>query len=332
MQQENRNRPISRRQLNLGLAALGASALLPGIASAAQGFPSKPVTLIVPNAPGGAIDILARVLQQQLSAIWSQPIVVEYKPGVGTALGTDYTAKAAPDGHTLCVVATPHVINPAMRQLPFDTSRDLSGITILGVSNILISATSSFPANNLKEAIDVIKKNPGKYSYASPGSGSSMHLAMELFKQQAGLDILHVPFKGSGQAYPEVMAGRIELLIDPLFSTMPHLKGGKLKALAATAPKRSAIAPEIPAVAETLPGFNVQSMFGLVVSSGAPRDVVNKIYKDIVAVLKTPEAKKRMDDLGLETNPITPTQFDAYIKTEIQKWTGVVKAANVKLD
>jgi tripartite-type tricarboxylate transporter receptor subunit TctC len=155
---------------------------------------------------------------------------------------------------------------------------------------------------------------------------------MELFKQQAGLDILHVPFKGSGQAYPEVMAGRIELLIDPLFSTMPHLKGGKLKALAATAPKRSAIAPDIPAVAETLPGFNVQSMFGLVVSSGAPRDVVNKIYKDIVAVLKTPEAKKRMDDLGLETNPITPTQFDAYIKTEIQKWTGVVKAANVKLD
>src|SRR5512140_189294 len=208
-----------RRQLALGLAAAAATGWTPGAwAQGSTPFPSKPVMLIVPNAPGGAIDILARVMQQQLQTLWNQTVIVEYKAGAGTTVGTDFTAKAQPNGYTLCPVATPHVINPALRQLPYDTVKDLSGITILGVSNILISANPNFPANNLKDAIAVIQKSPGKYSYASPGSGSSMHLAMELLKQSAGLDILHVPFKGSGPAYPEVMSGRIDLLVDPLFS------------------------------------------------------------------------------------------------------------------
>lgn len=326
------DRRISRRQMSLGLAALGANTLMPFNASAQTSFPTKPVTLIVPNAPGGAIDLLARVLQQQLQSIWNQPVVVEFKPGAGTALGTDFVAKAAPTGYTLCVVATPHVINPALRQLPFDTVKDLSGITMLGTTNVLISATSAFPANNLKEAIALIKKNPGKFSYASPGSGSSMHLAMELLKQSAGLDILHVPFKGSGPAYPEVMSGRIELLVDPLFSTMPFIKGGKLKPLATTARKRSVIAPDIAAVSETLPGFNVQSMFALVVASGTPRDVVSKIYADVLLVLKNPEMQKKLAEMGVETDPITPEEFDAQIKTDIDKWTQLVKSAKIKLD
>jgi len=322
---------LSRRNFNLGLAFAAAVPWTPG-ALAQSAFPSKPVTLIVPNVPGGAIDILARVLQQQLQPLWNQPVLVEYKPGAGTVLGTDYTAKAAPDGHTLCVVATPHVINPAMRQMPFDTVKDLSGITILGVSNVLISATPAFPASNLKEAIALIKKNPGKFSYASPGSGSSMHLAMELLKQSAGLDILHVPFKGSGQAYPEVMSGRIELLVDPLFSSMALVKSGKLKPLAGTAAKRAAIAPDIEAVAETIPGFNVQSMFGMVVASGTPREVVAKIYADIATAMQKPEMQKKMADLGLEPVSITPEQFDAQIKADIERWTRVVKLANIKVD
>ena len=200
---------ISRRAFGTGLSALLATAVVPQ-ALAQPSFPSKPVTLIVPNAPGGAIDILARSLQQHLQTVWGQSVIVEYKPGAGTALGTDFTAKAAPDGHTLCLVATPHVINPAMRQLPFDTVKDLSGITILGVSNVLISSTAAYPANNLKDAVELIKKNPTKYAYASPGSGSSMHFAMELLKQRAGIELLHAPFKGSGPAYPEVFSGRID--------------------------------------------------------------------------------------------------------------------------
>jgi len=322
---------VSRRTFSLGLTALTASAALPQ-AFAQNNFPSKPVTIIVPNAPGGAIDILARSLQQHLQTAWEQSVIVEYKLGAGTALGTDFTAKAAPDGHTLCLVATPHVINPAMRQLPFDTVKDLSGITILGVSNVLISSTPAYPANNLKDAMELVKKNPAKFAYASPGSGSSMHFAMELLKQRAGVELLHVPFKGSGPAYPEVFSGRIDFLVDPLFSSLPYVKSGKLKPIAVTGPRRSPLAPDIPTVAELYPGFNVQSMFGMVVSSGTPRAIVQKIYNDVMGVMKKSEVVEKMAALGLEPNPITPDQFDATIKEDIERWTRLVKSANIKLD
>jgi tripartite-type tricarboxylate transporter receptor subunit TctC len=323
---------LSRRKAAGRLIALGGAALLPGVLCAQTAFPTKPVTLVVPNAPGGAIDILARLLQERLRTVWNQPVIVEYKPGGGTVVGTDFAAKAAPDGHTICIIATPHVINPAMRQLPFDTVKSLSGITMLGVSNILISAAPSFPAGNLAEAMDLIRKEPKKYNYASPGSGSSMHLAMELLKQRAGLDIVHVPFKGSGPAYPEVMSGRIQLLVDPLFSSMPFVKSGKLKPIAVTARNRSAIAPEVATVAETVPDFNVQSIFGLVVSSGTPREVVQKLYSDFTTVLKRPDTQQRMAEIGMEPLPMTPDQFDAMVKTDIERWTRVVKAANITAD
>lgn len=324
---------LTRRQFHqTAAAAVGAALGVSAGAAAAQNFPSKPVTLIVPNAPGGAIDILARSLQQHLQTAWGQTVLVEYKPGAGTVVGTDFVAKAPADGHTLCLVATPHVINPAIRQMPFDTTKDLSGITILGISNVLLSATPSLPVNNLPELIDLVKKNPGKYAYASPGSGSSMHFAVELLKQRTGMDLLHVPFKGSGPAYPEVMSGRIALLIDPLFSSLPHLKAGRLKPIAVTASRRSPLAPDIATMAETLPGFNVQSMFGMVVASATPRPVVQKIYSDVVQVMRRPEVTARLNELGLEPNPIAPEQFDALIKSDIERWTQLVKTANLKVD
>lgn len=330
------SKPITRRSFQLaGLGALGAAAGLGALPAHAQApaFPSKPVTLIVPNAPGGAIDILARSLQTHLQAAWGQTVLVDYKPGAGTVVGTDFAAKAPPDGHTLCLVATPHMINPAIRpQMPFDTVKDLSGITILGISNVLMSATPSFPANTLAEVIDLVKKNPGKFAYASPGSGSSMHFAMELLKQRTGMDLLHVPFKGSGPAYPEVMSGRIAFLIDPLFSSLPHIKGGRLKPIALTASTRSRLAPEIPAIADVVPGFNVQSLFGLVVASGTPRPVVQKIYNDVTQVMRKPEVTTRLAELGLDPNPIAPEQFDALIKSDIDRWTQLVKTANLKVD
>jgi hypothetical protein len=323
----------TRRQFHqTAVAALGAAVGLSTLPANAQTFPSKPVTLIVPNAPGGAIDILARSLQQHLQTAWGQTVLVEYKPGAGTVVGTDFVAKAPADGHTLCLVATPHVINPAIRQMPFDTTRDLSGITILGISYVLLSATPSLPVSTLPELIDLVKKNPGKYAYASPGSGSSMHFAVELLKQRTGMDLLHVPFKGSGPAYPEVMSGRIALLIDPLFSSLQHLKAGRLKPIAVTASRRSPLAPDIATMAETLPGFNVQSMFGMVVASATPRPVVQKIYTDVVQVMRRPEVTARLAELGLEPNPIAPEQFDALIKTDIERWTQLVKTANLKVD
>jgi tripartite-type tricarboxylate transporter receptor subunit TctC len=294
--------------------------------AAAQNYPTRPVTIIVPNAPAGLMDVLGRLLQTPLQALWKQQVVVEYKPGAGTALGTAYTAKAPPDGYTIGVVATPHVINPAMQKLSFDTVKDLSGIAMFGVSSSIITATPSFPASTFAEVLALIRKNPGKYSYASPGTGSSQHLAMEL---RAGLDLLHVPFKGSSPAYPEVFSGRIELLIDPLFPTINHVKSGKLKAIALTGSQRPAAAPEVALIADLFPGFNVPSLFGLVVASGTPREVVRKIHADVATVLRAPEIQARMAEMGMDPHPVTPEQFDALIKAEVERWIEFVRASRI---
>ena len=313
------------------LAALIGLAL--PVAAGAQSFPSRPVQLIVPNAPGGATDILARTLAVRLQPFWGQAVVVQYKPGAGTVLGTDYVAKSAPDGHTLGMVITGHVINPSLRSsMPFDTVKDLAGVTLLGIAHILISATPSFEANNLAELMALAKKQPGRISYASPGSGSSMHLAGELLKTMSGIDLQHVPYKGSGPAYPDVIAGRVPLLIDPLFSSMSYIRSGRLKPLAVTNPSRASIAPEIPTVAETVPGFSVQSIFGIVVPGPTPRELVRRISADVVTVLRSSQIKARMAELGMETVGNTPEQFDAYIRTEIEKWATVVKASGARAD
>jgi tripartite-type tricarboxylate transporter receptor subunit TctC len=314
------------------LLAIAACALLP-LASLAQGFPSKPVTIIVPNVPGGAIDILARLLERQLSEIWKQPVVVVYKAGAGTVLGTDFVAKSPPDGHTIGLVVTSHVINPSLRKnMPFDTLKDLSGVSMLAISPIVITAAPKLPANNLSELIALAKQKPGKLTYASPGSGSSMHLGGELLKSTAGIDVLHAPYKGSGGAYPDVFAGRVDLLIDPLFSSLPHIKSGNLKPIAIMSPARSPIAPNIPTVAETLPGFSVESVFGAVVPSGTPREIVNKISADLAKVVQSPETRARMADIGLSPVGNKPEQFDAFIRAEIDKWAKVVKASGATAD
>lgn len=313
------------------LLAAAACAVLPLAASAQATFPTKPVTIVVPNAPGGAIDILARLLEKNLSDTWKQPVIVQYKPGAGTVMGTDFVAKAAPDGHTIGMVITGHMINPSLRKnMPFDTLKDLSGVSLLATSPVVITATSKLPASNVKELIALAKKD--KLSYASPGSGSSMHLGAELLKTTAGVDILHTPYKGAGGAYPDVIAGRVHLLVDPLFSSLPHIKSGGLKPIAIMSTKRSAIAPEIPTVAETLPGFAVESVFGAVVPAATPREVVKKISADINKVLQSPEVKQRMADIGLTPVGNTPEEFDAYIRAEIPKWAKVVKDSGATVD
>jgi tripartite-type tricarboxylate transporter receptor subunit TctC len=306
--------------LLLAVAATGA---------AAQDYPARPVTLVVPNAPGGFMDVIARVLQPPLQALWKQTVLVDYKPGAGTALGTAFTAKAPPDGYTISVIATPHVINPAMQKLPFDTVKDLSAVAMIGTSSSIITASPSFPANTFAEALALIRKHPGKFSYASPGVGSSMHLAMELLKQRAGLDLLHVPFKGSSPAYPEVFSGRVDLLIDPLFPTLNHVKAGKLKALALTGNQHPAAAPDIPLIADTYPGFNVPSLFGLVVASATPRPLVHKLHADVSTVLREPQIRKKLDELGLDPHPLTPEQFDALIKSDVEGWIKFVREAKI---
>ncbi|OGA92615.1 MAG: hypothetical protein A3G27_01745 [Betaproteobacteria bacterium RIFCSPLOWO2_12_FULL_66_14] len=299
----------------------------------AQDFPAKPVRIIVPNAAGAGTDTLARLFGQGLQEIWKQPVVVEYKPGAGMVVGTDYVAKSAPDGYTIALVQTAHVINPSVRSnMPFDTSKDLSGVSLNTATHIVLLATNSFEANSLKEVIALAKKQPGKLSYASPGSGSAMHLTVELLKSQAGIDILHIPYKGNTVAFVDVMAGRVQFLVATLYGAMPYIKGGKLKAVAVSGPARANAAPDIPSVAETLPGFDVRSVSGMVVPSATPRNVVRKISADVNAVLKQPSVQASLAKLGLEPVGSTPEQFDAYIKAEVEKWAKVVKAAGAKAD
>ncbi len=299
----------------------------------AASFPSRPVTIVVPNAPGGAVDILARLLEKNLSDKWKQPVVVVYKAGAGTVLGTDFVAKAPADGYTVGMVVTSHVINPSLRNnLPFDTLKDLAGVTMLATSPVVVSASPNLPANNLKELIALAKKQPGKLTYASPGSGSSMHLGGELLKTNAGVYMVHIPYRGSAGAYPDVFAGRVDLLIDPLFSSLPHIKTGRMKPIAVFSPNRVSIASHIPTAVETMPGLTVESVFGVVVASGTPRDIVKKLSADLAEAVQSPEIKARMADVGLTPVGNTPEQFDAFIRVEIDKWAKVVKASGATAD
>ena len=299
----------------------------------AQTFPSKPVRLVVPNSPGGGTDILARLLAQKLQDIWRQSVIVEYKPGAGTVTGTEYVVKAAPDGHTLGMSVSSLMINPSLRtNLPYDTLRDLSGVTVTAIAHVVIAATRSLEANTLAEVIALAKKQPGRLSYATAGAGSGLHMAGELLKMTTGIDMVHVPYKGSGPAYPDVIAGRVQLIIDPLFSSLPHIKTGKLKPIAVAGAKRAANTPDIPTIAETLPGFNVHSVNGVIVPSATPRAIVSRISADFVAALKFPDLRARMAEIGLEPVGTTPEQFDAMIRSDIEKWAKVVKFSGARVE
>ncbi len=316
-----------RRRTLFKTAAILAAA--PTLACAQGAWPNRPVRLVVPFGAGGATDIIARLISQKLGDLWGQSVVVDYKPGAGTVLGTDFVAKSAPDGYTMGMVITAHVINPSLRAtMPFDTLKDLSGVSLVAISHILLAATPSLEANNIRELIALAKKSP--LAYATPGTGTSMHLAGELLKTLAGIDMVHVPYKGGSAAYPDVIAGRVPLLFDPMFASMGHVKAGRMKAIAITSGERAASNPEIGTIAEAVPGFDVKSISGVVVPAATPRDIVRKASADIGRVLAMAEVKSRMAEVGMEPAATTPEAFDAFIRREIERWAPVVKASGAK--
>jgi len=311
---------------------LAFATLLP-LAAAAQQFPNKAVRLMVPFPPGGATDIIGRLVAAKMQEVWGQPVVVENKPGAGTVVGTDYVAKSAPDGHTLGMVVTAYVINPSLRKnLPYDTLKDLAPVTHVSVQHLVMAAHPSLAANSIAELIALAKRNPGKLAYATPGSGTAMHLSVELLKTTAGIDLVHVPYKGGTPAQQDVVAGHVPILMDVLYAVTPLIKSGKIKVLALLSPRRAPESPEYPAVAETVPGVSALSIVGIVAPGAAPRELVRKISADIARAVKSSDLTERMKQQGMEPVGSTPEQFDALIRSEIEKWAKVVKLSGAKVD
>lgn len=328
---------INRRKLILGAGCLATMQSVPlaGLAasSAAPSWPEKPVKLIVPNTPGGGIDIIARLLESELSKIWGQSVIVDYKPGAGTIIGTHYVAKSAPDGYTIGLVATPHVINPSLRKnIPFDTLNDLAGVTMTAWSNIVLCVAPSLPVNSLADLVAYGKAHKGKLSFATAGAGSAMHLGGVLLNTRTGMEAIHVPYKGSSGAYVDVGSGRVDMLIDPLFSALPHIRSGRLKPIAVLSTKRDISAPNIPAIGETLSDFEVRSISGVVVPKATSRELIKKMSADFAKALQAPSVVSRLRAVGLEPSPMAPEQFDAYIQKETKKWGDLVKSANISIE
>jgi tripartite-type tricarboxylate transporter receptor subunit TctC len=315
------------------LRCLALAAALAPLASTAQTYPTRAVRLMVPFPPGGATDIIGRLVATKMQEVWTQPVVVENRPGAGTVVGTEYVAKSAPDGHTLGMVVTAYVINPSLRaDLPYNTLKHLTGVTQVSVQHLVMAANPSFPANSIPELIALAKKEPGKLAYATPGSGTAMHLSVELLKTTAGIDLVHVPYKGGAPAQQDVMSGRVPILMDVLYAVQPLIKAGRIKVLALLSPSRDPDSPDYPIVSETVPGVSALSIVGVVAPSATPKDLIHRISADIARAVKSSDLTERMKQQGMEPIGSTPDQFDALIRLEIEKWARVVKASGAKVD
>src|SRR6266853_5966299 len=318
-----------RRVVVFALAAAWLQAAL------AQAYPAKPVRVIVTFPPGGTPDIYGRVMAAELQRIWSQSVVVENRTGAGGTIGTDYVAKAPPDGYTLLFAAdatitiAPHLYS----KLPYDPVRDLAPIVNVAAGPFVLMANPAFPPNSVKELIALVQTQPGKVSYASSGAGGQQHLAMEYIRTMAGsMDMIHVPYKGFGQGIADVLANQVPLIFGGITASIQMTKSGKLKALGVTSPKRAKALPDVPAIAETLPGFDIQAWYGFMAPAGTPRDIVKKIHDDSVAVIKRPDFLERLDRDGIEPVGNAPEEFAAQIRADLARWAKVVKAAGAKLD
>jgi len=318
------------------IAAAGAAcAAASGLAFAQDAYPSRPIRLIVGYAPGGSADMAARLLAERLGAELKQPVIVENRAGAGGNIGGEAVARAAADGYTLLMAAAAQiVVNPSLYpKMSFSPVKDLAPISLVQNEHNLMVVHPSVPAKNLKEFIAYAKANPDKVSFASPGNGTPAHLAGELMNQMAGLKMLHVPYKGTGPAMADLLAGNVTLAIDNMPPYLPQVKAGKLRALAVASLERAKAAPDIPTIAESgLPGYSVSAWKGLMAPAGTPRPVIARLHEAVVKALASPELQKRMIETGAEPVGNTPEQFGAFIQEESRKWSALVKSTGTVLE
>jgi tripartite-type tricarboxylate transporter receptor subunit TctC len=327
---------ISLLRLALGAVAFALAAVAP-LASAqdAASYPSRPIKLVCPYPPGALTDLLARAIAQRLSESLKQPVVVENKPGAGTLVGAEFVAKQAPDGYTLLMATSTTLgISPALyAKSPIDPIRDFAPVAQAGAVNFILLASADFPAKTLPELIAEIKRNPGKYFYASVGNGSPHHLFMESLKRKLGLDVQHVPYKGTPQALPDLYSGKVQMMFADFTAALPAVQSGKARALGATSARQSALVPDIAPIATVVPGFDWQAWQGIVTTAGTPKPIVDKLNAALSAMLATPEFKEQLVKFGMDpAQPHSAQQFADVVRADVPRWAEAVKASGATVD
>lgn len=303
-------------------------------ASAAQQYPDRPIRLIVPFPPGGGADLVARTINERLGKQLGQQVVIENKPGAGATIGADFVAKSAPDGYTILYCTPgPQIINPyLMKKLPYDAANDFASIARLVVIPNVLVVYPGLAAKTVKELIELAKAQPGKINFASSGIGASSHLAGELLKASAGIQIVHVPYKGTGPSVQDLMGGNVQMAIDSINVYLPYIKSGRVRALAVSTLERSPLLPDLPTMAETLPGFNAYALNYATAAAGTPRAIIERLNREINAVLKAPEVRERLLGMGAIPGGGTPEELDQVIKSETQKWKKIIEISGATAD
>lgn len=319
------------------IASAAAALALPAASSAqdpAASWPAKTVRLIIPFSPGGSTDFQGRILCDHMSRTFGQSFVIDYKPGAGSNIGVAELARSTPDGYTMgWITVASHAINPTLyAKLPFDHIKDFAPVSMVGTFPNLLVVNNNFPVKTIPDLIAVLKKDPGKYSFASSGRGTSLHLSGEMFKVMTGTDMLHIPYKGGGPALADVMGGVVQMTFGNMPTVLAQAKGGKVRAVAVTSLERWFTAPEIPTVAETIPGFVAMSWHGVAFPAGTPAGIVEKLSAAMQQALNTTEMKEQLARGGSKAAPMTPQQFAAYIKEDTERWAPIIKASGARIE
>lgn len=314
----------------LRLLAISSALVLAG---AALAFPTRPVTILVPQPPGGANDALTRAIAQKLQESWGQSVVVDFRPGGGVIVGTQALARSAPDGHTIGLITSGHSLNQALRKdLPYDSVKDFTLVARIGYYVMALVAVREFEANDVKGLVAAAKAKPGAVQYASLGIGGATHLAGELLKLMASVDLQHVPYNGSAPAYRDMLGGRVPTAFVILNSALPHVRGGRLKVLGITNPKRSTVYPEFPAVSESIPGYEITSWAGFALPGATPKDISQKVSADLLKALQSPELRQKLTEYGLEVAPLGAAEFEAFARSEAARFSAIARDTGFKLD
>jgi tripartite-type tricarboxylate transporter receptor subunit TctC len=323
------------RNRRFGVTVFAALLLCAALDASAQTYPSKPVRMIVPFPAGGATDIVGRLIAQKLSETWGQQVIVDNRGGAGGTIGSDVAAKSPPDGYTMLLgTSSTHAVAPSLySKLPYDPVRDFAPVTLAATATILLAVHPSLPARNVKDLVALARREANALSFASSGNGGISHLIGEQFKSTAGIQMLHVPYKGDTPALVDLVSGQVHLMFGTAVSFLPYVKAGRLRAIAVTNPKRSPIVPDVPTIAESgLPGFEALQWFGVFVPAGTSRDIVARLHGEIVKILKLADVRERLVGLGAEVVGNAPEQFAAFQKGDSAKWAKIVKESGAKVD